>query len=259
MGWAEHDVDVLGVSIHYYRRGEGRPVVLAHGVTDSGLCWERVAQRLEDEFDVIAYDAPLHGQSGGDQESMQLRGEVLVGVVDALGLEAPAAMGHSMGAGAVSDALALRPKMFRRAILEDPGWWDEEQLSRMRAATGRSTRRPDGEPAPTIAQITRRGREQNPTWSEEEFPAWAMAKQQYRGQPSTPKSTWRDVVPKFACPVLVIAGEPERGSIAGEQSAKEALAMCPSARLVRLPTGHNVRREAFDQFVALATEFLREP
>ena len=45
----------------------------------------------------------------------------LVGIIEALGLEQPYAIGHSMGAGTVASALVTRPELIRAAVLEDPG------------------------------------------------------------------------------------------------------------------------------------------
>ena len=41
MEWQEGELDANGVRIHYYRRGVGRVLVLAHGMTDNGKCWSR--------------------------------------------------------------------------------------------------------------------------------------------------------------------------------------------------------------------------
>jgi pimeloyl-ACP methyl ester carboxylesterase len=59
MDWQEGDLDIGGVRIHYHRRGAGRPLVLAHGASDNGRCWGRVAEALEGEYDIVAYDAPI--------------------------------------------------------------------------------------------------------------------------------------------------------------------------------------------------------
>ena len=61
MEWQEGELDANGVRIHYYRRGVGRALVLAHGMTDNGKCWSRLATVLEDRFDIVAYDARYHG------------------------------------------------------------------------------------------------------------------------------------------------------------------------------------------------------
>ena len=46
MSWSEGDVDADGLTIHYTRTGDGdQPaLVLAHGFSDNGLCWRRVAE-----------------------------------------------------------------------------------------------------------------------------------------------------------------------------------------------------------------------
>ena len=47
-----------GTKLHYYRTGSGtQPLVLAHGITDDGLCWSSVAEALADRFDILMVDA----------------------------------------------------------------------------------------------------------------------------------------------------------------------------------------------------------
>src|SRR5438105_6683569 len=99
--WFSGDVDANGIRIHYYRTGGDKPpLVLAHGATDSGLCWTRVARDLESDYDVIMPDARGHGMSeapDGGYTSADHAAD-LAGVIRGLGLERPAVAGHSMGA-----------------------------------------------------------------------------------------------------------------------------------------------------------------
>ena len=45
--WQTGIVEANGVRLHYTRTGGDKPpVVLAHGVTDDGLCWSPVAAAL---------------------------------------------------------------------------------------------------------------------------------------------------------------------------------------------------------------------
>ena len=56
--WQSGDVRTNGIRMHYYRTVGDKPVlVLAHGATDDGLCWTRVARALEDDYDVFMPDA----------------------------------------------------------------------------------------------------------------------------------------------------------------------------------------------------------
>src|SRR5436190_11655158 len=62
--WQSGFADANGLRLHFTRTGGDKPpVVLAHGVTDSGLCWAPVAKVLAPDYDVIMVDARGHGQS----------------------------------------------------------------------------------------------------------------------------------------------------------------------------------------------------
>ncbi|HET6792923.1 MAG TPA: alpha/beta hydrolase [Acidimicrobiales bacterium] len=261
--WSESDINVPDGRLHVYRRGAGRPVLLAHGATDNGRCWERVAGALEDAFELIAYDARGHGLSTDVVEGRR-PGEDLVAVVEGLALERPAAMGHSMGAGAVCEAITMRPDLFAAAVLEDPGWGftpprpeSAEAGERIRTLTGwvESLQRM------TLAEVVTTGRTQNPDWHEADLPAWAESKLQYRprmgGRGGGGTTDWRERVKAFACPVLLVCGAPGQALVSPETAA-EAVALSPLVEAVAFDTGHNVRREAFDGFVAAVTEFLRK-
>ena len=163
MGWQEGDLDIDGARFHYYRRGRGSPLVLAHGAGDSGDCWTRVAAALEDSYDVIAYDARYHGLS--DATPGPGGGADLIAVVEKLGLERPALMGHSMGAGSVIRACAARPEMFRRAVLEDPGL----RLAVPGGVTPAPARNPTDYSTMTAAEIEAEGRSRSPMWDEVEW------------------------------------------------------------------------------------------
>jgi len=63
--WVEGAVIANGVRLHYHRTGGDKPaLVIAHGVTDTGMTWSRVARALEQDYDVIMYDRRGHGLSG---------------------------------------------------------------------------------------------------------------------------------------------------------------------------------------------------
>lgn len=255
--WVESDLEVADGRLHLYRRGAGRPVVLAHGATDNGRCWSRVAAALEDRFEFIAYDARGHGGSTETVEG-RLPGEDLVAVTEGLELDSPAAMGHSMGAGAVSEAISMRPELFAAAVLEDPGWGIQLQRTaeggreRLRTLTGwvESLQRL------SLEEIVAQGRQQNPAWHEDELEDWAEAKLQYRPGPwPTRRADWRELVQAFACPVLLVCGTPGSAIVSAETAA-EAVSLNPRLQVVSFEAGHNVRREAFDGYVAAVGSFL---
>ena len=267
--WFSGDVNTNGLRMHYYRTGgEKPPLVLAHGATDSGLCWTRVARALESEYDVILPDARGHGLSDAPESGYASSDHAadLAGFIEALGLERPVVGGHSMGAGAVLRLIADSPDLARCAILEDPGfrtgqsWTSTPGSESPRDAIRRNVElaKKDGL-QPTIA----RGRAESPTWAEEEFEPWADAKIHVSEQflatlgRAMPALEWRELLPRVTCPVLLITSDPDRGGIVTPESAEEAKQLLPSLRVVRLHgAGHNVRREQFDGFVGAVREFL---
>src|SRR5207302_5498122 len=99
--WPAGDIEVNGLRLHYTRTGGARPpVVLAHGVTDDGLCWAPVAEALAPEYDVIMVDARGHGRSDAPEQGYDPATQAadLAGVIAALNLQKPFVLGHSMGA-----------------------------------------------------------------------------------------------------------------------------------------------------------------
>ena len=105
VSWQADDVLANGIRLHYHRSGGDKPpLVLAHGITDSGQCWPLVSEALTPRYDVIAVDARGHGKSEKPDTgySREEHAADVAGLIETLGLVRPAVMGHSMGAGTAS-------------------------------------------------------------------------------------------------------------------------------------------------------------
>jgi len=61
--WTTGTVSTDDVDLQYYRTGDGPPVLMAHGMYDSGRRWVPLGSDLAADYDVIAYDARGHGHS----------------------------------------------------------------------------------------------------------------------------------------------------------------------------------------------------
>src|SRR5438270_14000266 len=96
--WSEGDVYANGINIHYHRSdGDNKPsILLQHGITDSGLCWSRVAHELEGRYDIVTTDARGHGHSGGYATgfSIQLLADEAAACLHACNQEKPNVIGH---------------------------------------------------------------------------------------------------------------------------------------------------------------------
>ena len=107
-----------GLKITYRRAGSGDPLVLLHG--GFGLdsrSWGPQLDGLDDEFSVIAWDAPGCGGSDDPPESFSLEhyADSLAGFVSAPGLTRPHILGLSFG-GALALALYARHPTVPRSL-----------------------------------------------------------------------------------------------------------------------------------------------
>ncbi len=100
-----------GVRLHYLVRGEGEPVLLLHGnaVTQGDFEASGLVDQLAQHHRVIAFDRPGFGHSTrprGRRWTPEAQAELLHRALQALDIERPVVLGHSMGA-LVALALAL--------------------------------------------------------------------------------------------------------------------------------------------------------
>lgn len=269
--WTEGDVAVDGTDIHWYRTGtQGKPpVVLLHGFTDSGLCWRRLATDLAADYDLVMPDAVGHGKSGGPEHGFRGRAvSDVVAVIEALGLERPALIGHSMGGSTAAGVAAAIPDRIRAAILEDPGWRDAAAPP-VTSAGGLALGSPEwaawnrSYKQMTPEQRRARAAEERAQWPAADIPDWAEAKAQFNlavlDHQNEPRPPWREIAAQITCPVLLVTADPERGAIITPAQAEEAIGLMRAARVAHIPgAGHNIRRERYEPFRAAVTAFLAE-
>jgi len=95
-------VDVEGMRLHYLDRGQGRPVILIHGLRGSAYDFEvSISKGLARDHRVIAFDRPGNGYSDrlpDDRQSLVVEARQLHAAALKLGLERPLIVGYSLGA-----------------------------------------------------------------------------------------------------------------------------------------------------------------
>jgi N-formylmaleamate deformylase len=272
--WATGSVDVNNRALRYFRSGgSGPPLVLVHGFTDNALYYSRLASELCEHWDVVAYDCRGHGQSdrARGQFSDADRASDLLGVVEALGLDHPAVIGHSMGGSTIGHAIVSQPNFCRAAVLEDPAWWEvpaardeSESVQRREAWQARNVAWKDSIAslqAGTWDEGLAVRRLEEPNWSDEDVALSLAARFEVELDLftyfPTEQSEWHSVVRSIASPMLLVIGENSRGGIISTDSAKEAAALNPQLQWHQvLGAGHAIRYDQPGEFLDVVAKFL---
>lgn len=265
--WTAGSIQVNGINLHYYRTGGQKPpVVLAHGLTDNGLCWAPLVRELEVEYECIMMDARGHGWSTAPEAGYTNddHADDYAALMQTLGIDKPAFIGHSMGGGTGAQLAASYPTLLRGAVLEDPPWRTQGTM------TAAEERRAHAEQwrADVIANRSRSlealiagVKQRSPLWSDAEIDQWAPSKQQVSPQaldyalyPSTP---WWEVIGQITCPTLLVTADVAAGAIVDQATAAQAVALNPKIEVAYISSaGHNIRRENFTTYVAAVRAFL---
>ncbi len=120
----ERFVDVGGQAVHVERWGQqGEALVLLHGFGGSTYSWRLVGPELGRDFRVVAVDLNGFGwtERVAEREAYTLSGQarLVLGVMDALGLQRAHLAGHSYGGGLALWLAATAPERFTSLILVD--------------------------------------------------------------------------------------------------------------------------------------------
>ncbi len=308
--WREHQrwVCVEGQPVNTIDMGEGPPIVFVHGLTGSWPNWleqlpvfaarasargsnaqgseissalptfDRPAGSAIGGHRVVAMDLPGFGSSPMPREpiTIPLYAHLLDGLLDELGIDAAAVVGHSMG-GFVSTELAIAfparverlvlvsaaglstymspyttralsiSRRFERILRTLTSWGalNADVLARRprlrEAIFGDLTRHPRRLKAPLAAELVRGGGGK-PGFTEalEALSTYSL----------------RDRLPEIACPTLIVWGENDH--LVPVRDADVYAELIPGSRKVVFPdTGHIPQVERPDAFNALLAEFLQ--
>jgi N-formylmaleamate deformylase len=267
--WQSGMINVNGIHLHITRTGGKKtPLVLAHGVTDDGLCWSPVAEELSANYDVIMADARGHGQSNASIGRFDLGSlaDDLQGIIQVLGLNKPLVMGHSLGALTSLVLAGLYPDVPRAIVLEDPpGFWI--RLPASESQTKQSDYRAEATrlKGMTREQLMDEGRALNPLWSDAEFNPWADSKMKFDlnsilnifSPHFTAAVVWDKIFTQISCPVLVLTADTDKGGILTPAGLETLRQFIPQLQTVYIPnSGHNIRRDQFIEYMKAVRTFL---
>jgi pimeloyl-ACP methyl ester carboxylesterase len=114
-----------GIRCRVFESGRGAPLVFFHGA--GGLLTTNVfLDALAASFRVLAPELPGYGESAGEDRLDDMLDFALHGwdVIEALGLERPHLVGHSMGGMIAAEMACLAPRQVGKLVLVAPaGLW----------------------------------------------------------------------------------------------------------------------------------------
>ncbi len=113
-----------GVTLHTLQwDGQGQTLVCVHGVTANASSFQALADALSPQHRILAYDIRGRGDSDKPQSgySIPIYANDLAALIDALGLERPVIVGHSLGALIGLYFAAHYPDKLSKLVLIDAG------------------------------------------------------------------------------------------------------------------------------------------
>lgn len=121
--------------IHYLTMGSGEPLLLVHSVGQSIYTWRNLMPSLADSYCVVAIDLPGFGYSDRPLSlnySLDAIADVLIRVLDALGIKKTHALGATMGGVYAMYAAAKHPDRFMKVTALTPGGITEKMPKKIR-------------------------------------------------------------------------------------------------------------------------------
>jgi 3-oxoadipate enol-lactonase len=268
----ERRVDVPGGRLAVLDFGEGPPILLLHaGIVDS-WAWEPLTPFLLDAgYRVVAFDRRGIGGSATEDVAFSNRADVIA-VMDALGIERAALVGHSIGSMIALDTAVESPERVVAMVAIGAGLagYDVEPTPEEAALFDEMERLEDAGDPDAVADFDVRvwvdGPGQPPDRVPEDIRGLVreMARDIARSQ-SDPDHHFGRPIPlgppaamqleRLTMPVLAIAGELDVSDVAAV--ARHLEEQVPTARALIMPgVAHMINLEAPEELAARIIDFL---
>ena len=242
---------------------DGPVLVLSHTLATSRAMWRQQMPHFAKRYRVISFDMRGHGESAAPNYpySLEMLGEDVIGILDALGIERPAIfLGISIG-GMIGQALALRhADRFRAMILcstvsrmppEARVMWDERIEALRKDGI-------EGQVQPTLERwLSAEFRARDPEttkWVADMIRATPVAGMIGCAR-AIQKLDYTEQLNRITLPTLIIAGEKDPGApVAAAEVIHQAV---KGSRLEVIPDClHQAPIEAPDRFNRIVDDFI---
>lgn len=110
------------MKLHYRTEGEGKPLIILHGLFGSSDNWQTLGKSFAEQYKVYFVDQRNHGHSPhSDEFNYDLLAEDLHELLVDIGASKVHLLGHSMGGKTVMAFAAKYPQMVDKLIVADIG------------------------------------------------------------------------------------------------------------------------------------------
>ena len=260
--WSSSDVVANGIRLHVVRTGGDKPpLVLTHGGFSQGSQWFPMARILEADYDVIMYDLRSHGLSeAAPLTEVEDLAEDLVGLVGALRLEQPYLLGNSMGSWTVALAASRHLGLARAVVLDelpfDLSLWLSEQWVQSRRAERQKMKAMTHDALMAYLRTLVHFDEETLAVFAESQRRFAVEQYQVRRGPNIMMT---DVVRRIACPVLMLVGDADKGSMLTPEMEREYAQIGGHVQVAHVSgAGHAIGVQQPEAWVRIVSAFLRE-
>lgn len=112
------NIEVNDIDIYYEVYGEGKPIILLHGNSETHEIFDRLIERLKNNYKVYAIDSRCHGKSEKIEEiSYDLMAVDMIEFIKKLKIDKPIVYGFSDG-GIIGLLVAIKqPKLLSKLII----------------------------------------------------------------------------------------------------------------------------------------------
>jgi N-formylmaleamate deformylase len=262
----ERSIEAAGVPLTVTEfPNPGKPeVVLLHGIGSRGSSWWPVIDPLADHFHLYQLDLRGHGASGRPARGYVIEDYVadLEAVLDALQLDEPRIMGHSLGGLITLFWASEHPTRAAALVLEDPplhtapealglfdGWQQLAALTPAEAAAWYRQEYPDWDDDDCVRRA-----EAITSTAPGVFAELRAATEEAVNSGTTDRT---HVLANIQSPALLLCGNPELGGMVDPRDAERFVEILPHGEVVYIGSaGHGLHRDASEAFLAAVIPFL---
>jgi pimeloyl-ACP methyl ester carboxylesterase len=124
-------IELNGLQTYYEVYGNGKPLFLLHGFTQSSKSWSEFIPDYSNDYEVYLVDLMGHGKSSAFAEKLSVRSaaENLLDLIEYLGLDGIHAIGYSYGGEILFQLALINPDLIKSMIIIGScGTWDAKDF-----------------------------------------------------------------------------------------------------------------------------------